>query len=182
MGVIRLGSLPSAITAIRGHWAEEAVDWAFTTGITDGCPTLEALTCPELAVSRDEMARFLWRFRDTPLATVEASFDDVSASASYGSAVDWLAEVGITLGCTATTYCPTGRVTRAEMAAFLWRLEGSPEGSAPAGFGDVSTDSFAGSAIDWLLASGTTTGCTEISYCPQDLVTRAEMFTFLKRR
>ena len=25
-GVIRLGSLPSAITSIRGHWAEEAVE------------------------------------------------------------------------------------------------------------------------------------------------------------
>jgi hypothetical protein len=67
------------------------------------------------------------------------------------------------------------------MAAFLWRLEGSPEGSAPAGFGDVPADFFAGPAVDWLLASGTTTGCTTISYCPQGLVTRAEMFTFLSR-
>jgi hypothetical protein len=72
-------------------------------------------------------------------------------------------------------------VTRAEMAAFLWRLEGSPEGSTPANFSDVPTDHFAGSAVDWLLASGTTTGCTRWSYCPQDLVTRAEMFTFLQR-
>jgi len=95
--------------------------------------------------------------------------------------VDWLAEAGITLGCTAITYCPAGTVTRAEMAAFLWRLEGSPEGSAPAGFGDVPADFFAGPAIDWLLASGTTTGCTTSSYCPQGLVTRAEMFTFLQR-
>jgi hypothetical protein len=96
--------------------------------------------------------------------------------------VDWLAETGITKGCTATTYCPDGTVTRAEMAAFLWRLEGSPEGSTPANFSDVSADSFAGPAIDWLLASGTTTGCTQWSYCPQGLVTRAEMFTFLNRQ
>jgi hypothetical protein len=134
-----------------------------------------------LAVTRDEMARFLWRFRSLPLATVSAVFDDVPADATYGPAVDWLAETGITKGCTTTTYCPAGTVTRAEMAAFLWRLEGSPVGSPAAGFSDVSTDHFAGPAIDWLLASGTTTGCTRWSYCPQDLVTRAEMFTFLRR-
>jgi len=180
-GVIRLGSLPSTITAIRGHWAEEALDWAFTAGITDSCPTLDALTCPELAVTRDEMARFLWRFRSTPLAAVASSFDDVSVDASYVPAVDWLAETGITLGCTATTYCPAGTVTRAEMAAFLWRLEGAPEGSPAAGFSDVPVGFFAGHAVDWLLASGTTTGCTATSYCPQGLVTRAEIFTFLQR-
>ncbi len=181
-GVIRLGSLPSVITAVRGHWAEEAVDWAFAAGITDGCPTLGEQICPELAVTRDEMAQFLWRFQGTPLATVASSFDDVAVDASYGPAVDWLAEASVTLGCTATTYCPTGTVTRAETAALLWRLEGSPGGSATAGFADIAEGSFAETAIDWLLSSGTTTGCTMTSYCPQDLVARAEMFTFLKRR
>ncbi len=180
-GVIRLGSLPSAITTIRGHWAEIAVDRAFSDGITDGCPTVGALTCPDLPVTRDEMARFLWRFRDTPVAGTAASFDDVATNASYGPAVDWLAEVGITEGCTVTSYCPAGTVTRAEMAAFLWRLEGSPKGSVAANFRDVAADFFAGPAIDWLLESGTTTGCTSLSYCPQGLVTRAEMFTFLWR-
>ena len=180
-GVARLGSLPSDITAIRGHWAEEDIDWAFTAGITDGCPTVGVLTCPELAVTRDEMAQFLWRFRDTPLATMASSFDDVAADVSYGPAVDWLAEAGITLGCTTTSYCPDGTVTRAEMAAFLWRLENSPGGSPPAGFDDLPIGSFARSAVDWLLASGTTTGCTTWSYCPQGLVTRAQMFSFLNR-
>ena len=180
-GVVRLGILPSSITAIRGHWAEEAVDWAFTTGITDGCPTLGELTCPELVVTRDEMAQFLWRFREMPAASIVAPFDDVSTEASYGLAVDWLAEAEITLGCTPTTYCPEGTVTRAEMAAFLWRLEGSPVGSATAGFADVPVGFFAEPAIDWLLASGTTVGCTSSTYCPEELVTRAEMFTFLQR-
>jgi len=67
------------------------------------------------------------------------------------------------------------------MAAFLWRLEGSPEGSVPAGFGDVPEDAFYGDAADWLLAVGVTTGCTTSSYCPQGLVSRAEMFMFLRR-
>jgi len=180
-GIARLGSRPSSITAIRGHWAEEAIDWAFTAAITDGCPTVGELTCPDLAVTRDEMATFLWRFRNTPLGTVTALFDDVSVDASYGPAVGWLAETGVTLGCTPTSYCPTDTVTRAEMATFLWRLEGKPPGSPTAGFDDVASSSFAVESIDWLLDSGITVGCSSTAFCPQGLVTRAELFTFLQR-
>ena len=183
-GIVALGSLPSSIVAIRGHWAETSIDWAFTTAITPGCPTDGATagsTCPELDVTRDEMAQFMWRSKGQPAPTTTAAFEDVAVDATYTTAVDWLAEQQITLGCTTTTYCPDGTVTRAEMAAFLWRLEGSPEGSTPAGFGDVPEGVFYGAAADWLLASGTTTGCTTTSYCPDGLVTRAEMFTFLRR-
>jgi len=183
-GIVALGSLPSSIVAIRGHWAETSIDWAFTTAITPGCPTDGATagsTCPELDVTRDEMAQFMWRSKGQPAPTTTAAFEDVAVDATYTTAVDWLAEQAITLGCTTTTYCPDGTVTRAEMAAFLWRLEGSPEGSTPAGFGDVPEGAFYGAAADWLLASGTTTGCTTTSYCPDGLVTRAEMFTFLQR-
>ncbi len=182
-GIVALGALPSSIVAIRGHWAETSIDWAFTTGITSACPTDGSpdSTCPELSVTRDEMAQFMWRSKGQPTPTVTADFDDVATSSTYGSAVDWLAEEAITLGCTATSYCPDGTVTRAEMAAFLWRLQDSPEGSAPAGFGDVPEDAFYSDAADWLLAAGITTGCTTSSYCPQGAVTRAEMFTFLDR-
>ena len=183
-GIVALGSLPSSIVAIRGHWAEASIDWAFTTAITPGCPTAGAAagsTCPELDVTRDEMAQFMWRSKGQPTPATAATFEDVATDATYGIAVDWLAEQEITLGCTTTTYCPDGTVTRAEMAAFLWRLEGRPEGSAPASFSDVPADSFYDDAAGWLLASGTTTGCTTTTYCPDGLVTRAEMFTFLKR-
>jgi subtilisin family serine protease len=183
-GIVALGALPSSIVAIRGHWAETSIDWAFTTGVTTACPTGEATegsTCPELPVTRDEMAQFMWRSKGRPAPTTTAAFEDVVADATYGTAVDWLAEQEITLGCTATSYCPDGTVTRAEMAAFLWRLQDSPEGSAPAGFDDVPEDAFYGDAVDWLLAAGITTGCTTSSYCPQGAVTRAEIFTFLNR-
>jgi len=180
-GVARLGQLPSSITAIRGHWAEPDIDWAFTASITDGCPTVDRLTCPDLEVTRDEMAGFLWRFRGLPVASSSASFEDVPIGAPYGPAVDWLAEAEITLGCSATGFCPSGTVTRAEMAVFLWRLMGSPVGSPSAGFYDVPAGSFAKEAIDWLLDSGITVGCTEVAFCPEDSATRAEMFTFLRR-
>jgi hypothetical protein len=35
--------------------------------------------------------------------------------------------------------------------------------------------------VHWLLASDVTTGCTASSYCPQELVTRAKIFMFLRQ-
>ena len=42
----------------------------------------------------------------------------------YDDAADWLLAMGVTSGCTTSTYCPQGLVTRAEMFTFLHRLEG----------------------------------------------------------
>ena len=52
-----------------------------------------------------------------------AGFTDVEDTASYCTAVEWLKNRSITLGCTAASlYCPGGLVTRASMALFLNRL------------------------------------------------------------
>lgn len=52
----------------------------------------------------------------------ESPFTDVPAAASYCTNTEWLRNRGITLGCTATTFCPDEPVTRASMALFLNRL------------------------------------------------------------
>jgi hypothetical protein len=51
-----------------------------------------------------------------------AAFTDVDAASSFCPDVDWLRNRAITLGCTATTYCPTDSVSRLAMAAFMNRL------------------------------------------------------------
>ena len=57
-------------------------------------------------------------------AVVFASHDftDVPTSAYYHDAVDWIADRGITSGCSATQYCPNNAVKRGDMALFLQRL------------------------------------------------------------
>ncbi len=50
-------------------------------------------------------------------------FTDVdSANITYCTAVTYLKDRGITLGCTGTTYCPNDYVTRLQMALFLQRM------------------------------------------------------------
>ncbi len=48
-------------------------------------------------------------------------FSDVDSAAFYHDDVHWLKEIGITLGCGGTLFCPNDPVTRGQMAAFLHR-------------------------------------------------------------
>ena len=56
-----------------------------------------------------------------PPACVPGSerFTDVPADNPFCPWIEELARQGITAGCTATTYCPTASVTRAQMAVFI---------------------------------------------------------------
>lgn len=51
-----------------------------------------------------------------------AGFTDVLASNPFCQQVEWIKNRAITLGCSATTYCPADSVTRLQMAAFLKRF------------------------------------------------------------
>ena len=57
---------------------------------------------------------------------VTAGFADVPPGRFYSRAVDWLLHRGITAGTAPGRFSPEDVVTRAQMAAFLWRLAGSP--------------------------------------------------------
>jgi hypothetical protein len=51
-----------------------------------------------------------------------AGFTDVDSASGFCVNVTWMKSRGITLGCTATLYCPNDPVTRLQMAAFMYRL------------------------------------------------------------
>lgn len=51
-----------------------------------------------------------------------AGFTDLPAADAFCPNVTWLKNRAITLGCTATTYCPIEAVSRLSMAAFMNRL------------------------------------------------------------
>ena len=65
-------------------------------------------------------------------------FVDVDQDDVFCSDVLWMRNHNVTLGCTATTYCPSENVTRAQMALFMRRLASSmiPAGSGIAQLGD----------------------------------------------
>jgi hypothetical protein len=116
------------------------------------------------------------------------AFTDVSLSDPFSPYINSLANAGITSGCSTTPvmYCPTAVVTRAQMAIFLERgIQGSsyspPAVGGGTGFGDVPTTYWAAAWIKQLAADGITTGCGSGTYCPEGIVTRAQMAVFLLR-
>ena len=48
-------------------------------------------------------------------------------------------------------------------------------------FGDVPVGHYADEAIGWAVAEGITSGCGEARFCPDQMVTRAQIMTFLHR-
>lgn len=156
-----------------------AVGWLAASGITTGTGPGEF--SPDDNVTRGQMATFLWRYRGEPTGAPNAGFSDVPSGRYYTDAVNWLYQQEITTGVGGNRYAPDDNVTRAQMATFLWRLEGSPGGSPAAGFSDVPTGQYYSPAVDWLLAQGITTGVGGNRYAPDDNVTRGQMATFLWR-
>jgi serine protease len=106
-------------------------------------------------------------------------YSDVASGAYFEEGVHWLRINQITNGTSPTTFGPTGAVTRAQMAAFLWRAAGSPSSPAPCGFLDQSSiPAYARSAACWLKANNIT---TNNPFNPNGTVDRAQMAAFLWR-
>ncbi len=109
---------------------------------------------------------------------VGIAFSDIVGS-PFASAIQWMAEEGITSGCGGGKFCPKASVTREQMASFLVRALDPPSTST-----DFFTDDDASpheSNINRLAASGITGGCAEGRFCPKEPVTREQMASFLVR-
>ena len=71
------------------------------------------------------MAAFLKRAFDYPTSSIDFFADDDTSI--FESDINAIAMAGVTKGCNPPTnnlYCPTGLVTRGQMAAFLHRALG----------------------------------------------------------
>jgi hypothetical protein len=174
-------------------WIEAYYD----AGITSGCGINPPTYCPEREVTRAEMAVFILRALNYPNLPhtpppQSGTFADVPTPGKEWMEA-WIEEfydLGITQGCGVNPliYCPERVVNRAEMAVFVLRaLEGIGYAPPPAShfFADVPV---AGKEwmepwIDEFYRRGITGGCggTPPNYCPERVVTRAEMAVFLLR-
>jgi hypothetical protein len=121
--------------------------------------------------------------------TSTSTFADVLPSDMTWHSIESLYSTGITGGCgqAPLIYCPMAHVTRAQMAIFLERGIHGSSYSPPAaagtktGFEDVQSSYWAAAWIKQLAEEGITGGCGSDKYCPESLVTRAQMAVFLLR-
>ena len=103
-----------------GSYHAKAVAWAVENGITGG--TGNGLFSPDATCTRAQSAAFLYRAAGRPAVNGSAGFSDVAADAYYAQAVAWAKEHGITGGIGGGLFGSANDCTRAQIAAFLWRL------------------------------------------------------------
>ena len=173
------------------YWAWNFIERLYAAGITGGCRANPPQYCPEGNVTRAQMAVFLLRgihgaAFSPPDVGLGTGFGDVTSEYWAAAFIKQLAAEGITTGCGSGNYCPDTPVTRAQMAIFLLRSKNGASYTPPAvgvgtGFGDVPTDYWAAPWIKQLVTEGITSGCGNGNYCPEAVVTRAQMAVFLVR-
>jgi hypothetical protein len=168
-----------------GNVHEGYIEAIAAEGITRGCnPPDNDRYCPADPVSRGEMAAFLTRALGLSGSAADEFVDDDDSV--FENDINALAAAGITRGCNPPDndrFCPDGNVTRGQMAAFLVRAMGYTD----PGEGDLFTDdddSVFENDIDRLGTAGVTRGCNPPDndrFCPDDLVLRDQMASFLGR-
>ncbi|MBA4170095.1 MAG: CAP domain-containing protein [Chloroflexi bacterium] len=165
----------SGFTDIGASKFKTDIVWLAANEITVGCSATKF--CPEGAVNRDQMATFLSRAMDLSSTSKDYFLDD--GWNKHHASINSVARAGVTRGCDTNRYCPSGKVTRAQMASFLDRALNLP-GTSRDYFGDDNTSIHEG-AINRLAAAGITVGCAGGRYCPGGTVTREQMAAFLRR-
>lgn len=137
----------------------------------------------------------LWWFFDTSEKTEQGSeetvkFADVGNSTPHADDIRWLASSGISEGWLeqngSRTFRGMDSVKRQDMAAFLYRLAGSPEFTAPSTspFVDVNSSTPHYKEICWLAQTGISTGwkvSAGFEFRGMESVKRQDMAAFLKR-
>jgi len=179
------------------HWAINYIKAVKDAGITKGCnPPQNDRFCPEDVVTRAQMAAFIIRAIEGEPTNYNTNpyFSDVPSSHWAFKYIQRVKERNIAQGYPGTNlYGPEDNVTREQMAKMLimglvsqGKISEPPSDycSTGAPFDDVSPSSWSCRYIKKLKELGITQGCNPPDnnrYCPQNLVTRAQMATFIYR-
>ena len=115
----------------------------------------------------------------SPAAGV-AGFGDVDSDMFFTAPVQWMVDNAITTGVSPSCFGPDDPVTRGQVAAFMWRMEGAPAPARAHVFGDVVAP-WQQDPVSWMLNNGITTGTTAATYSPDDHLTRGQLAVLLHR-
>lgn len=177
-------------------WAHEGLDYCIYHGYIAG--TSASAVAPNGVCTRAQLVSILYRIQGEPttvagyeLAKLRVPFDDVPRGQWYTDAIWWAKLMGVVSGTSATTFDPSGEITREQLAVILYNYTqqfapGSLTATGSlAGFPDAgSVSSWARTEMAWAVGNGliSGTGSGGVAYLsPKGSATRAQVAAILMR-
>lgn len=181
---------------VPADWSHEGLDYCIYRGYIAG--TSASTVAPTGVCTRAQLVSILYRMQGEPttvrgieLAKLRAPFDDVPRGQWYTDAIWWAKLTGVVAGTSATTFDPSGEITREQLAVILYNYTkqfapGSLTATGSlAGFPDAgSVSSWARTEMAWAVGNGliSGTGSGSVAYLsPQGSATRAQVAAILMR-
>lgn len=109
----------------------------------------------------------------------ETVFSDVSSSAWYAEAVNYVYENGLMTGISSTQFAPNNTLTRAMVVQTLYAMANKPAVSGSENFTDVSSGDWFADAVTWASANGIVSGYNATQFAPNDPLTREQLALIL---
>lgn len=177
-------------------WSHEGLDYCIYRGYIAG--TSASTVAPTGVCTRAQLVSILYRMQGEPttvkdyeLAKLRAPFNDVPRGQWYTDAIWWAKLMDVVSGTSATTFDPSGEITREQLAVILYNYTkqfapGSLTATGSlAGFPDAgSVSSWARTEMAWAVGNGliSGTGSGGVAYLsPKGSATRAQVAAILMR-
>ena len=108
-------------------------------------------------------------------------FEDVAGGDWFYGAVKFVYENGLFSGTGENVFSPQESMSRAMLAAVLWRVSGTPEPDGEAPFADVPPEAWYASPVAWAAENGVVNGVSETEFSPDAPLTREQIAVMLYR-
>lgn len=132
-----------------------------------------------VAVSRGNQAKNTYwpEFRNISVSnnsSVTKIFNDISSTAWYKDAVQYVYDQNMMVGTSKNTFAPNHSLTRAQVAQILYSRAGSPAVSGTCSFADVSKSAWYYKAVLWAYKKGYVSGYSSKKFGPNDNITHEQ--------
>ncbi|SHH75397.1 Outer membrane protein assembly factor BamB, contains PQQ-like beta-propeller repeat [Sporobacter termitidis DSM 10068] len=170
---------------LTDDWFYDAVQYAGRNGLMGG--TTATTFDPGANTTRAMLVTVLYRLAGKPAASGISSFTDVKSGEWYADAVVWASANGIVDGYGNGLFGTNDAITREQMAVILYRYAkykgcDVTKTTALTAYADASAvDSWASTAMTWVVAEGLITGTTATTLSPTGIASRAQAATILMR-
>ena len=169
----------------ESDWFYNDVMYVYSKGIMSG--TGETTFEPNTTTNRAMFVAVVWRLENMPAPENTASFTDVEKGTWYTEAAAWAYENGIASGFGDGTFGPNEKLTREQLAVFLYKYaqykgyDLTITGNIDSFIDKDSVSPWAKDAVTWAVQNGFIAGKDGNKLDPKGFATRAEFAAIIHR-